>query len=198
MGSYSLMTVSSSPRSMCFQISFSWFTFKILVSLTIKIPAQGNLVVHPCSVCPHQQNQKSAPKLISIISLSGHIIPKFLYFLLLYKAERFLWSPTEILSQDSMSYCLCCQLSLAFSAPDTLLRKHCSCTGMSKAESELQKHCHQEKWLEEIKGIMVWLPVYCWLSRGSLACKRKRNVEAPEMLSYCKIIFTRIKWCIKT
>lgn len=92
------MTVSTSPRSMYFQISFSWFISQILLSFTIKIPAQGNLIVHPCSVCLHQRNQKGAPKLIFIISFSSHIIPKLLYFLLLYKAEPFLWTPTQILS----------------------------------------------------------------------------------------------------
>lgn len=183
------------PRINVLSNFFFLIHIQILLSFTIKIPAQGKLVFHPCSVCPHQHNQKGAPKLILIISSSSHIIPKLLYFLLLYKAESFLWTPTQILSQDSMSYCLCCQFSLAFSSHDTLL-KHCSCTGISKAESDLQKCCYQEKMAGRNKRESWWNSQFTLDCPGA-ACKRTRNVEDAEMLSYCKFIFTRIKLCIK-
>lgn len=190
------MIVSSSARSMCSLISFSWFTFQILLSLTIKIPAQGNFIVHPCSVYPHQHNQKGAPKLMSIISLSSHISSKLLTFLLLYKAELFLWIPTRILPQDSTSYCSCYQLSPTFSASDTAL-KPCSCTGILQLKQNLtcRNIATKKNGWKKSKG--SWCDSQFTFDFPGADCKRTCNVEGAEMVSYCKIIFTRIKWCLK-
>lgn len=76
LGSYSLTTVSISPRSTCFQISlaFSWLIFHILLSLMIKIPAQGNLVTHPNTLCSHQHDQR--------VLQNSSLVTRFLYYYL--------------------------------------------------------------------------------------------------------------------
>lgn len=82
LGSYFLTILSIFLRSTCFQISvaFSWLTSLILISLAVKIPAQGSLFSHPTTLCIHtSMTKKGAPKFSSVSRLCSHIISKLLF-----------------------------------------------------------------------------------------------------------------------